>query len=155
MGGEPWELGAAKPIQSPVDPEIRLLFELIGLLRRHSRCADQRHLVLLSWMVAGLLLSRTVCFDRWKTMLPLGNCLAASWQRRCRRWLTNGHINVESLYGPLILWSLQHWKKPGQDLHLTLDTTMVWNRCCVVVLSLEAHLPEAGRRIEVVADQVA
>jgi hypothetical protein len=28
-------------------------------------------------MVAGLLLSETVCFDRWKTRLPLAHCLAA------------------------------------------------------------------------------
>jgi hypothetical protein len=38
--------------------------------------------VLLAWMVAGLLLSQTVCFDRWKAVLPLGHYLAASWQRR-------------------------------------------------------------------------
>jgi hypothetical protein len=50
----------------------RLHAELIGLLRQHSRFCDQRHLVLLAQMVAGLLLSQTVCFDRWKTVLPLG-----------------------------------------------------------------------------------
>jgi hypothetical protein len=27
----------------------------------------------------------------------------------------------------------------GQSLHLALDTTMLWNRCCVVVLSVVAH----------------
>jgi hypothetical protein len=47
----------------------------------------QRHLVLLAWLVAGLLLSQTVYFDRCKSALPLGHCLAASWQRLCRRWL--------------------------------------------------------------------
>ena len=61
-----------------MDSHARLHAELLGLLRQHSRFADQRHLVLLSWMVAGLLLSQTVCFDRWKTVLPLGDCLAAS-----------------------------------------------------------------------------
>lgn len=80
----------------------RLHAELIGLLRQHSPFLDQRHLVLLAQMVTGLLLSQTVCFDRWKSVLPLGNCLAASWQRRCQRWL-------------------------------------LWNRCCVVVLSVVAH----------------
>jgi hypothetical protein len=33
--------------------------------------------------VAGLLLSETVCFDRWKARLPLAHCLASSWQQRC------------------------------------------------------------------------
>lgn len=103
----------------------RLHADLIGLLRQHGRCRDQRHLVLLAWMVAGLLLSQTVCFDRWKTALPLGHCLAASWQRRCRRWFSNARIDGEALYGPLILWALQNWQKPGKALHLALDTTML------------------------------
>ncbi|MFZ9464381.1 MAG: hypothetical protein ACO262_12310, partial [Vulcanococcus sp.] len=95
--------------------------------------------MLLAWMVAGLLLSETVCFDRWKTRLPLAHCLAASWQRRCGRWLTNSRIDVEALYGPLVLWAFQYWQNPGHSLHLALDTTMLWNRCCVVVVSVVAH----------------
>jgi len=95
----------------------------------------QRHLVLLALMVAGLLLSQTVYFDRCKSALPLGHCLAASWQLRCRRWLSNAHIDVEAFYTPLVLWALQHWQKPDQHLHLALDATMLWNRCCVAVLT--------------------
>jgi len=90
-------------------------------------------------MVAGLLLSETVCFDRWKARLPLAYCLAASWQRRCQRWLANSRIDVEALYGPLILWAIEHWQNPGHTLHLALDTTMLWNRFCVVVLSVVCH----------------
>ena len=70
----------------------------IGFLRQHCPVRDQRHLVLLAWMVAGLLLSETICFDRWKTRLPLAHCLASSWQRRCQRWLSNRRIDVEVLY---------------------------------------------------------
>jgi hypothetical protein len=117
----------------------RLHGELIAFLRQHCPVADQRHLVLLAWMVAGLLLSETVCFDRWKARLPMAHCLAASWQRRCQRWLANSRIHAPSLYGPLILWAIQHWQKQGQTLHLALDTTMLWNRFCVVVLSVVAH----------------
>jgi hypothetical protein len=100
---------------------------------------DQRHLVLLAWMVAALLLSETVCFDRWKTRLPMARCLASSWQRRCGRWLSNRRIDVEALYGPLIVWAIQHWQNPGHTFHLALDTTVLWNRCCVVVLSVVCH----------------
>ncbi len=103
----------------------RLHCELIAFLRQHCPVRDQRHLVLLGCMVAGLLLSETVCFDHWKTHLPLGRCLAASWQRRCQRWLSNSRIDPESLYGPLILWAIQGWHKPDQALHLALDTTML------------------------------
>ena len=113
--------------------------ELTGFLRQHCPARDQRHLVLLAWMVAGLLLSETVCFDRWKARLPLRHCLAASWQRRCQRWLSNGRIDVEALYVPLIFWSLQQWQKPGHTLHLALDTTVLWDRFCVVVLSVVCH----------------
>jgi hypothetical protein len=122
-----------------VASRAQLHAELTGFLRQHCPVRDQRHLVLLAWMVAGLLLSETVCFDRWKSRLPLGHCLAASWQRRCQRWLANSRIAVEELYGPLILWAIQHWQKPGHTLHLALDTTMLWNRFCVVVVSVVAH----------------
>jgi hypothetical protein len=37
-----------------VGSHARLDAELIGLLHQHSRLADQRHLVLLSWMVAAV-----------------------------------------------------------------------------------------------------
>ena len=117
----------------------RIHAELIGFLRQHCPARDQRHLVLLGWMVAALLLSETVCFDRWKARLPMAHCLAASWQRRCQRWLANNRIDVETLYGPLILWAIQHWQNPGHSLHLALDTTMLWNRFCVVVVSVIAH----------------
>ena len=120
-------------------PQTRLHAELLGLLRQHSRYGDLRHVVMLAWMASGLLLSQTVCFDRWKDVLPLGHCLAASWQRRCQRWLGNAQVEIELLYGPLVLWALQHWQKPDERLHLALDTTMLWNRYCVVVLSAVCH----------------
>ena len=122
-----------------MDSHARLHCELTGFLRQHCPVRDQRHLVFLAWMVAGLLLSETVCFDHWKTKLPMARCLAASWQRRCQRWLSNRRIDADALYGPLILWAIQHWQNPGHTLHLALDTTMLWNRCCVVVVSVVAH----------------
>ena len=90
-------------------------------------------------MVAGVLLSQTVCFGHWQRALPLHHCLAASWQRRCRRWLSNGRIEPQTLYSPLVLWAIQPWQKPSHTLHLALDTTALWNRFCVVVLSVVAH----------------
>ena len=89
-------------------------------------------------MVAGLLLSETVCFDHWKKHLPLGRCLAFSWQRRCQRFFANRRIDVEALYGPLILWATQHWHQTGQSLHLALDTTVLDNRFCGTAITLLA-----------------
>ena len=122
-----------------MDSHARLHAELTGFLRQHCPVCDERHLVLLVWMVTGLLLSQTVCFDQWKRSIPLNRCLPASWQRRCRRWLSNGRIDPESLYSPLVRWAMQQWQKPDQALHLALDTTVLWNRFCVVALSVVCH----------------
>jgi hypothetical protein len=78
-----------------------------SLLHQHSRCRDQRHLVLLAWMVLGLLLR--------------GKLAAAC-----------------SALAP-------HWQEPGERLLLALDTTMLWNRHCVVIVSIVVH----GRAIPV------
>jgi hypothetical protein len=108
--------------------------------------------VLLGWMVTGLLLSQSDCFDQWKRSIPLNRCLSASWQRRCRRWLNYRQIDPAGLYGPLVLWAMQQWQKLGQTLHLALDTTVLWNRLCVVVISVVCH----GRAIslQVIKQQV-
>jgi hypothetical protein len=90
-------------------------------------------------MVAGLLLSQTVCSGHWQQVLPLHPCLAASWQRRYLRWLSSPRINVNRLDGPLMLWAIQHWQKPSRALHLALDTTLLWKRFCVVSFSVIFH----------------
>jgi hypothetical protein len=76
----------------------------------------------------------------------MGHCLAASWQRCCQRWLSNVWVDVEPFFGSLIRWALHHWQESGQALHLALDTTMLWNRYCVVVVSIVVH----GRAIPLV-----
>jgi hypothetical protein len=53
-----------------MDSHARLHREQTGFLRQHCPVFDERHLVLLEWMVAGLLLSQTVCFDQWKRSIP-------------------------------------------------------------------------------------
>ena len=88
-----------------MDSHARFHGELTSFLRQHCLVCDQRHLVLLSWMVTGLLLSQTVCFDQWKCSIPLNRCLPVSWQRRCRRWFANSGIDAESLYSPGLIKS--------------------------------------------------
>ena len=119
--------------------------EVLSLLRQHCSFLDQRHMTMLASMVAAMTLSETIVFDRWRNYLDLGKCLAASWQRRCQRWFSNDRIDVSAIYGPLILWAMQQWQKPDKILYLALDTTMLWNSHCVVMLSCVCH----GRAIPV------
>jgi hypothetical protein len=119
--------------------------EVLSLLRQHCSFRDQRHMTMLASMVAAMTLSQTVVFECWRDYLPLGKCLAASWQRRCQRWFSNVRIDVSAIYGPLIIWAMQQWQKPDKVLHLALDTTMLWNSHCVVMLSCVCH----GRAIPV------
>lgn len=72
-------------------------------------------------------------------MLPLGKVWQPVGSDAPSAGSRMGRIEVKALYGSLILWVLQHWQKPGQSLHLALDTMMLWNRCCVVILSVVAH----------------
>lgn len=71
--------------------------------------------------------------------MPLNRSLPTSWQRRCRRWLGNRRIDPEGLYGPLVLWAMQLWQTLGHALYLALDTTVLWNRFCIVVISVVCH----------------
>jgi hypothetical protein len=50
-----------RPNQSRVDSPARLHAELSGFLRQHGPVCDERHLLLPGWMLAGPLLSRSVC----------------------------------------------------------------------------------------------
>jgi hypothetical protein len=91
-------------------------------------------------MVAGLLLSRTVCSAATgQQALPLHHCLAAGWQRHWRRWLAHGRIDAAALHGPLVRWAIQYGQQPGHSLHLALGTTLLWNCFCVVALSVVCH----------------
>ena len=138
-------LAVLNPSQHSTGSRTRLHSERLGFLGQRCSFADQRHFVVLTSMVTRLLLSQTVCFDRWKTVLPMGHCLATSWQRRCQRWLSNGRVDVEPLFGSLIQWALHNWCESGKALHLALGTTMLWRWFGIVTASwlyLLSHMVE-------------
>jgi len=66
-------LEVLKPNQHSTVSHSRFHSELLGFLSQRCSFANLRHLVVLSWMVAGLLLNQKVCFDCWKTVLPVGH----------------------------------------------------------------------------------
>jgi hypothetical protein len=56
------------------------------------------------------------------------------YERRWRRFLENIRVHVEKIYLPLALLALKDWEK--HRLYLALDTTMLWNRFCMIHISV-------------------
>ncbi len=51
-----------------------------------------------------------------------------------QRFLVNRRIRVSAIYVPLVLVALNGWK--GHRLYLALDTTVLWDRYCMIHLSV-------------------
>jgi hypothetical protein len=112
----------------------RLYCELVALLGQHGKWRDVRHLYTLLWMVVGLIQSGGVSLTAWVPFVSSRARYAQSTQRRFARWLQNARIEVHCLYAPLIQQAVAAWG--NHTLYLALDTTMLWNRYCVIRISL-------------------
>ncbi len=95
---------------------------------------DLRHLKALAWMVSALICSGQLSLPAWEAYVPSRAKKAQSVERRWQRFLVNGRIRVSAIYVPLVLIALSGWK--GHRLYLALDTTVLWNRYCMIHLSV-------------------
>jgi hypothetical protein len=112
----------------------RLYCELVALLGQHGKWRDVRHLYTLAWMVVGLIHAGGVSLTAWVPFVSGRARYAQSTQRRFARWLWNPRVEVHTLYAPLIQQALAEWGK--HTLYLALDTSMLWNRYCIIRLSV-------------------
>jgi hypothetical protein len=112
----------------------RLYCELVELVGQHGKWRDVRHVYTLVWMVVGLIPSGGVSLPAWVPFVRGRARYAQSTQRRFARWLHNKRIAVHTLYAPLIQGALA--EGGHHTRYLALDTTMLWNRYCVIRLSL-------------------
>lgn len=112
----------------------RLYCELVELVGQHGKWLDVRHVYTLVWMVVGLIQAGRVSLTAWVPFVRGRARYAQSTQRRFARWLRNKRIEVHLLYAPLIQTALAEWG--NHTLYLALDTTMLWNRYCVIRLSV-------------------
>jgi Transposase DDE domain len=112
----------------------RLYCELAMLMGQPRQWKDGRHLQTFIWMVVGLIHSGCVSLTAWVPFVRGRARYAQSTQRRFARWLRNARIEVHSLYTPLIQQAVAEWGK--HTVYLALDTTMLWNRYCIVRLSV-------------------
>jgi hypothetical protein len=112
----------------------RLYCELVALMGQPRQWRDRRHLQTFIWMVVGLLHSGCVSLTAWVPFVSSRARYAQSTQRRFARWLQNPRIEVHNLYAPLIQTALAEWGTHA--LYLALDTTMLWDRYCVIRISV-------------------
>lgn len=108
--------------------------QLFRLLSQHSKYRDLRHLKALVWMIIGLIHSGKISLSEWECYIPSRATKAQSFERRWQRFVGNQRIRVRSLYIPLVLGAIKNWH--SQRLYLALDTTMLWNRFCIIHLSI-------------------
>lgn len=111
-----------------------LYHTLINILGQHHKWLDKRHFYTLSWMVTGLILSKTVSLTAWTPFVDSRAKYAQSTVRRFRRWLDNDRIKVHELYGVIIQEALTEWDET--ILYIALDTSMLWNEYCLIRLSI-------------------
>jgi hypothetical protein len=111
-----------------------LYLQLLGFLSQYSRAKDWRHLKTLGWMVSALIGSGKLSLPAWEPYVSSKATQAQSFERRWRRFLTNQKINVEHIYLPLVMAALSKWK--NQRLSLAIDTTVLWDKYCMIHLSV-------------------
>ena len=116
-------------------PTSRLYDALIDFLRQSDvTWLDIRHVQTLCWMIIGIIHSERVHLNAWGVYTPSRAVYAQSHQRRFRRWLSNRRINLVGVYQSLMRQALSDWG--AHRVYLSLDTTLVWNRFCIVWLAV-------------------
>jgi Transposase DDE domain len=117
-----------------MDTTSPLYRQIFQLLRQYSHKTDLRHLKALAWMCTALILSESLTLSKWEPYVQSEAKQAQSYERRWQRFLENPAILVEKIYLPLVLLALSHWH--GSRLYLALDTTVLWDRYCMIHLSV-------------------
>jgi hypothetical protein len=113
---------------------LRLYHTLVQVLSQHENWLDARHLKTLAWMMVGVIQSGKIGLNAWVPYVHSRATYAQSVVRRFARWLDNPRIQVADLYGPLIQQALAEWG--NHKLYLALDTSMLWDRYCIVRISV-------------------
>jgi hypothetical protein len=113
---------------------LRLYHTLVQVLCKHRNWLDVRHLKTLAWMMTGLIQSGKISLTAWVPYVHSRAVYAQSTVRRFMRWLNNSRVEVYSLYGPLIHQALGKWGRC--KLYLALDTSMLWNKFCLIRISV-------------------
>jgi hypothetical protein len=112
----------------------QLYRQIFSLLSQYSQYRDLRHLKTLAWMVCALVGSQKLSLPEWESYVQSKAQKAQSYERRWKRFMSNTRIKVAALYLPLVLAAMSGWAK-GR-VYLGLDTTMLWNRYCMIHITV-------------------
>jgi hypothetical protein len=85
-------------------------------------------------MIVGMILSGKISLSEWGDFVVGRARYAQSRERRFKRWLYNERIEALPLYTPLIQNALLDWGE--RKMYVALDTSMLWNRYCLIRLSV-------------------
>ena len=91
---------------------------------------DLRHLTNCAEIVAAILSAESASLAHWIPYLSHRDCQARSHLARLSYFMHNPQINQELFYRPLIEQFLQKWS--GEELMLAIDTSMFWDRYCLI-----------------------
>ena len=83
-------------------------------------------------MMVGLIHSGSISLGAWTPFVIHRVQYSQSTVHRVSSWLDNDTIEVHALYGPLIQQALVGWI--NTTLYVALDTSMLWDTCCMVRL---------------------
>jgi Transposase DDE domain len=85
-------------------------------------------------MVSALIMSGELSLPAWEPYVSSPATQAQSYEKRWQRFLRNKKIEVDRIYIPLVMAALSQWK--NQRLYLAIDTTVLWDKYCMIHLSV-------------------
>lgn len=119
----------------------QLYRQLEDQLRQYVLPKDRRHLQGYAEAVAGILQSGSACLSHWLPFLDHRNCGARAHMERLSYLVHNEAVNAARYYQPLLRQFLAAFC--SEALVLTLDTSVLWDRFCLI----EVCLAWGGRSI--------
>ena len=111
-----------------------LYLQLQQQMRQWLKPKDKRHLQGFAEAVAAILQSGSASLSHWLPYLSHRECQARSQMERLSYFVHNPHINAETFYNPLVKHFLQAFA--GASLELALDTSMLWDKFCLIEVCL-------------------
>jgi hypothetical protein len=111
-----------------------LYLQLQQQMRQWIKPKDKRHLQGFAEAVAAILQSGSASLSHWLPYLSHRDCKARSQMERLNYFVHNPHISAETFYNPLLKHFLQAFA--GASLELVLDTSMLWDKFCLIEVCL-------------------